>query len=43
MRAEPTEISTLAENMVLVASYRMLFECARERELFDQLAKRYIA
>lgn len=72
MRAQPTEISTLAENMVLVASYWMSFEFARdpratqddktlargafhvislaapyleprERELFDQLAKRYIA
>src|SRR5271165_6814532 len=72
MRAEPSEISTLAENIVLVASYWMSFEFAcdpratqddktlargafhvialaapylepRERELFDQLAKRYIA
>ncbi len=72
MRAEPTEISTLAENIVLIASYWMSFEFARdpkapqddktlargafhvislaapyleprERELFDQLAKRYIA
>ena len=30
MRAEPTEISTLAENMVLVASYWMSFEFARD-------------
>ncbi|RBP02703.1 TetR family transcriptional regulator [Roseiarcus fermentans] len=72
MRAEPSEIATLAENIVLVASYWMSFENARdpravqdghtfargafhvialaapyleprERELFDQLAKRYIA
>jgi len=72
MRAEPSEISTLAQNIVLVASYWMSFENARdpravqdghtlargafhvislaapyleprERELFDQLAKRYIA
>jgi hypothetical protein len=72
MRAEPAEISTLAQNIVLVASYWMSFENARdpravqdghtlargafhvislaapyleprERELFDQLAKRYIA
>ena len=71
MRAQAAEISTLAENMVLVASYWMSFEFARdpkatqddktlargafhvislaapyleprERELFDQLAKRYI-
>ncbi len=72
MRAAPAEISTLAENIVLTASYWMSFEFARnpkavqdgrtlargafhvialaapyleprERELFDQLAKRYIA
>jgi Bacterial transcriptional repressor len=72
MRASPAEIATLAENMVLIASYWMSFEFARdpravqdgrtlargafhvislaapylephERELFDQLAKRYIA
>ncbi len=72
MRAQPAEIKTLAENIVLVASYWMSFEFARnpraaqdgetlargafhvialaapyleprERELFDQLAKRYIA
>jgi AcrR family transcriptional regulator len=72
MRAGPQEISTLAENIVLVASYWMSFENARdplavqdgrtlargafhvialtapyleprERELFDQLAARYIA
>jgi len=72
MRAEPTEISTLAETMTLVASYWMSFEFARdpkatqddetlargafhvialaapylaprERELFNHLAKRYIA
>ncbi len=72
MRAEPTEIATLAQNIVLVASYWMSFEFARdpkavqddrtlargafhvialaapyleprERELFDHLAKRYIA
>ncbi len=72
MRAEPAEITTLAENIALIASYWMSFEFARnpravqdghtlargafhvialaapyleprERELFDQLAKRYIA
>ena len=72
MRAGPAEIVTLAENIVLTASYWMSFEYARnprvaqdgrtlargafhviaiaapyleprERELFDQLAKRYIA
>ena len=72
MRAEPAEISTLAETMTLVASYWMSFEFARdpkatqddetlargafhvialaapylaprERELFNHLAKRYIA
>jgi AcrR family transcriptional regulator len=72
MRAQPSEISTVAQNIVLVASYWMSFENARdpkaaedgrmlargafhvialaapyleprERELFDQLAKRYIA
>jgi AcrR family transcriptional regulator len=72
MKAEPAEIATLAENIVLVASYWMSFANARdpravddgrtlargafhvialaapylaprERELFDQLAKRYIA
>jgi AcrR family transcriptional regulator len=72
MRAEPAEIPTLAQNIVLVASYWMSFEFAcdpkatqnattlargafhvialaapylqpRERELFDQLAKRYVA
>ena len=72
MRAQPAEIPTLAQNIVLVASYWMSFENARdpravqdgrtlargafhvialaapylearERELFDQLAKRYIA
>ena len=72
MRAAPAEIKTLAENIVLVASYWMSFEFARnpraaqdgetlargafhvialaapyletrERSLFDQLAKRYIA
>jgi AcrR family transcriptional regulator len=72
MRAAPAEIKTLAENIVLVASYWMSFEFARnpraaqdgetlargafhvialaapyleprERALFDQLAKRYIA
>jgi len=72
MRAQPAEISTLAENIVLIASYWMSFEFARnpraeqddhmlargafhcialaapyleprERELFEQLAKRYIA
>jgi AcrR family transcriptional regulator len=72
MRAEAAEISTLAQNIVLVASYWMSFDNARhpkaaedghtlargafqvialaapyleprERELFDQLAKRYIA
>ena len=71
MRADPAEISTLAQNIVLVASYWMSFETARdphasqdghalgrgafhvialaapyleprERELFDQLAKRYL-
>ena len=72
MRAAPAELATLAQNIVLVASYWMSFENAcdpragadgrtlgrgafhvialaapylepRERELFDQLAKRYIA
>jgi AcrR family transcriptional regulator len=72
MKATPAEIATLAENIVLVASYWMSFANARdpravddgktlargafhvialaapyleprERELFDQLAKRYIA
>ena len=72
MRAQPAEITTLAENIVLVASYWMSFEFARdpkapqddktlargafhvvalaapyleprERELFDQLAKQYVA
>ena len=72
MRAEPAEITTLAENIALIASYWMSFEFARnpravqdgktfargafhvialaapyleprERELFNQLAKRYIA
>jgi AcrR family transcriptional regulator len=72
MRAEPAEITTLAENIALIASYWMSFEFARnpravqdgrtlargafhvialaapyleprERELFDQLAKHYIA
>ena len=72
MRASPAEITTLAENIALIASYWMSFEFARnpravqdgrtlargafhvialaapyleprERELFDQLAKRYIA
>ncbi len=72
MRAAPADIATLAQNIVLVASYWMSFESARnpragddgqmlargafhvialaapyleprERELFDQLAKRYIA
>ena len=72
MRAQPAEIATLAQNIVLVASYWMSFENARdpraaqdgktlargafhvialaapyleprERELFDQLARRYIA
>jgi AcrR family transcriptional regulator len=72
MRAQPSEIATLAQNIVLVASYWMSFEFARdpkaaqddktlargafhvislaapylqprERELFDQLAERYIA
>ena len=72
MRASPGEISTLSESIVLVASYWLSFEFARnpraaqddntlargafhvialaapyleprERELFDQLAKRYIA
>ncbi len=72
MRAEPAEIATLAQNIVLVASYWMSFEFAcdpkavqddrtlargafhvialaapylepPERELFDHLAKRYIA
>ncbi len=72
MRAAPAEITTLAENIALTASYWMSFEFARnpravqdgrtlargafhvialaapyleprERELFDQLAKRYIA
>lgn len=72
MRAEPAEIATLAENIVLIASYWMSFEFARapkatqdaetlargafhvialaapyleprERQLFDELAKRYIS
>ncbi|SRR5208337_3912876 len=72
MRAQPAEIATLSENIVLTASYWMSFEFVRnpravqdgrtlargafhvialaapyleprERELFDQLAKRYIA
>ncbi len=72
MRASPAEIATLAQNIVLVASYWLSFEFARnpradqddqtlargafhvialaapyleprERELFDQLARRYIA
>lgn len=72
MRAGPAEIGPLAENIVLVASYWMSFDYARdprkvqdsetlgraafhvialsapyleprERELFDALAKRYIA
>ena len=72
MRAQPAEITTLAQNIVLVASYWMSSEFARdpkatqddrtlarggfhvialaapyleprERELFGQLAKRYIA
>ena len=72
MRAEPPEIATLAENIVLIASYWMSFAFARdpkapadartlargafhvialaapylephERQLFDELAKRYIA
>ena len=72
MRAEPAEIATLAENMVLIASYWMSFQFAREpkatqdaktlacgafhvialaapylepreRQLFDELAKRYIS
>ncbi len=72
MRASAEEIATLAQNIVLVASYWMSFEFARdpkapqddktlargafhvialaapyleprERELFDQLAKRYVA
>src|SRR5208283_1138171 len=72
MRAQPAEITTLAENIVLAASYWMSFAFAcdpratqddrtlarggfhvialaapylepRERELFGQLAKRYIA
>ena len=72
MQAAPAEIPTLAQNIVLVASYWMSFEFARdpkaqqddktlargafhvialaapyleprERELFDRLAKRYIA
>lgn len=72
MRASEAEIPTLAQNIVLVASYWMSFEFARdpktplddktlargafhvialaapyleprERELFDELAKRYVA
>jgi AcrR family transcriptional regulator len=72
MRAEPAELTTLAENIVLAASYWMSFAFARdpratqddktlargafhvialaapyleprERELFNQLAKRYIS
>ena len=72
MWAQPAEITTLAQNIVLVASYWMSSEFARdpkatqddrtlarggfhvialaapyleprERELFGQLAKRYIA
>ena len=72
MRATPEDIATLAQNIVLVATYWMSFEFARdpraaqddktlargafhvislaapyleprERELFDHLAKRYIA
>jgi len=72
MRATPEDIATLAQNIVLVATYWMSFEFAcdpraaqddktlargafhvislaapylepRERALFDDLAKRYIA